>query len=66
MARHSKPSAIVLNRSVEDGKGILLEVTLVFEGSLDLERIFRAGRDRLKDLLQALDITVERIDKHTK
>src|SRR5450759_1666887 len=52
-------SSFVLNRSAEVEGGVLLAVTLVFEGKhLRPEGLVQAGRERLKDLLRSLDITV--------
>ncbi|MGO9274071.1 MAG: hypothetical protein ACLQOO_28180 [Terriglobia bacterium] len=50
--------SFVLNRSAEVQGGVLVAVTLVFEGNLRPERIVPAGRERLKDLLTRLDITL--------
>jgi hypothetical protein len=52
-------SSFVLNRSAEVEGGVLLAVTLVFDGKhLRPEGLVQAGRERLKDLLRSLDITV--------
>jgi len=52
-------SSVVLNRSAEIEGGILLAVTLVFEGRyLRPEALVQAGRARLEDLLSSLDIQV--------
>lgn len=53
-------SSFVLNRSAEVDGGVLLAVTLVFEGQpVRPEGLVQAGRERLRDLLRDLDITVK-------
>ena len=52
-------SSFVLNRSAEVEGGVLLAVTLVFEGKLsEPDGLVEGGRERLKDLLMTLDITI--------
>jgi hypothetical protein len=51
-------SNLVLNRSAEVDGGILIAVTLVFDGKdLSPDRLVHAGHARLQDLLKSLDIT---------
>jgi hypothetical protein len=52
-------SSFVLNRSAEVEGGVLLAVTLVFEGQHSRpDGLIEAARERLKDLLRSLDITL--------
>jgi hypothetical protein len=51
-------SSFVLNRSAEVAGGVLVAVTLVFEGDLRLEQIVETGREKLKDLLRCLGIAI--------
>jgi hypothetical protein len=57
-SRRLLDSSFVLNRSAEVEGGVLVAVTLVFEGDLRLERIVESGRERLEDLLRCLDIAI--------
>jgi len=59
-------SNFVLNRSAEVQGGILLAVTLVFDGkTFRPEDGFRAGRKRLEDLLSRLDLELLLKDSQT-
>jgi hypothetical protein len=50
-------SNVVLNRSAEVDGGVLLAVTLVFDGKhFGREGVIRAGRERLNELLANLDL----------
>lgn len=51
-------SSFVLNRSAEVEGGVLVAVTLVFEGDLRVEQIVEAGCERLQDLLRCLGIAI--------
>jgi len=54
-------SSLVLNRSAEVDGGILLAVTLVFDGKHSRpDELIQAGRGRLAELLKSLDITAVR------
>jgi hypothetical protein len=59
-------SSFVLNRSAEVEGGVLLAVTLVFEGKHSRpDELIHAGRKRLADLLRSLDIAVVQDSKAT-
>jgi hypothetical protein len=57
-------SSFVINRSAEVDGGVLLAVTLVFEGRHSRpDELVQSGRERLAELLKSLDITVTRNSK---
>lgn len=57
-------SSFVLNRSAEVDGGVLLAVTLVFEGKHSRpDELIQAGRGRLAELMKSLDITAVRSSK---
>jgi hypothetical protein len=51
-------SSIVLNRSAEVDGGVLLAVTLVFDGRQPVPEVLHSGRTRFADLLKRLDIMI--------
>jgi hypothetical protein len=51
-------SSFMLNRSAEVEGGVLLAVTLVFEGKHSGDGLVEEARERLNDLLRSLDITL--------
>jgi len=54
-------SSFMLNRSAEIEGGVLLAVTLAFEGrDSHPEALIQAARKRLKDLLERLDIIISK------